>query len=887
MPVEIVVGHLHGDVALHTHETDGRTVKAVVFHTHVGNGVVDVVEPHDHGGGPASGGIDQTVAHLHAVEHNGKYALQVGPVPNGVGMVTISNTGTPKLVKHGVDGPYKDLYLATKGQNLGNVRLTFEAKGTMVKGAGIMIQLPENNLFPQMYPDNTSGPAGGVTLADSRSKTLAEFAATADDTDGITTDSVNLKTKVGLEAGSKIIVNIRGVTLKAHGIEEGQDSIPGVVVSDFVVSASSPLATPTPENLIEGDLKPIGDSPKLRITSAHGSGKMAIESTDSAGPLTRAGKGEELGNLIFTFTADGGGMAAGSKVDITIPDAMTTVPFEPAGVNDDRSGAVVLDGPANLTVSGQVLTADLIEELANEGTLTFTFKGVKAPDAEGEYTFKARASSGPHSTPKDLAADYQNKVEVTGAHGDGEITLTHRGAAFRQAAKDAPLGNLTFTYTAAGRMAKGAKVQITVLEAWTSPYPEVADGVASAGEVKLTGKADLEVDGGGGRPWKLIATTNAPLLKGDTLVFTYMSVKAPAAAGSYEFETSAIAFDGALTIDDPGARLDSTPQVGIEQAPDGSGTMSVSKSTTPALSKDSNGAYLANAGESLGNLAFTYIASGKMEIGSSVEVTIPTTGNPADDWPEPSREDDDGTTNPGESVVTGAGSGGLTVNGRTMIVTITTELVSGNSFQITYKNVTAPTIVGEYDFTAQSKSTPGSQPKNLTAGSPTIKVGSVPAGVVSISRTDADGTSIPLTAWGPDAAIGDVVLTFMATARMSAAAKVVITVPAGWTRPSRDVDDGVDNPGEVELTGSANLRVTGDGGALPWKLEATTNAVVASGEKLVFTYKNVTSPSTEKDYTFMTVASISPESSTESDRGTADTNHRQRGGYRHRDSSRR
>ena len=82
-------------------------------------------------------------------------------------------------------------------------------------------------------------------------------------------------------------------------------------------------------------------------------------------------------------------------------------------------------------------------------------------------------------------------------------------------------------------------------------------------------------------------------------------------------------------------------------------------------------------------------------------------------------------------------------------------------------------------------------------------------------------------------------------------------LPVGPGRPE-DVDDGVDNPGEVELTGAANLRVTRAGGALPWKLEATTNAVVASGEKLVFTYKNVTSPSTEKDYTFMTVASISP-----------------------------
>ena len=149
---------------------------------------------------------------------------------------------------------------------------------------------------------------------------------------------------------------------------------------------------------------------------------------------------------------------------------------------------------------------------------------------------------------------------------------------------------------------------------------------------------------------------------------------------------------------------------------------------------------------------FTFTATGKMEIGSSIEITIPSTGNADDDWPEPSREDDDGATNPGESVVAGAGAAGLSVDGRKLIATITTELVSGNTFTITYKNITAPTIVDEYDFTAQSKSTPGSQPKNLTAGSPTIKVGHVPAGVVSISRTDDDGTSMPLTAWGPDAA---------------------------------------------------------------------------------------------------------------------------------------
>ena len=400
------------------------------------------------------------------------------------------------------------------------------------------------------------------------------------------------------------------------------------------------------------------------------------------------------------------------------------------------------------------------------------------------------------------------------------------------------------------------KCRLPFPEGWTSAHLDNGDGVSTAGEVKLTGKADLEVTGGGARPWKLIATTNAALVAGNKLVFAYKSVKAPAAAGSYEFETSAIAFSGAINIDDPGARLDSSQQVGIDQAPDGSGTLSVSKSTAPALTKDAAGAYLAKAGESLGNLTFTFTANGKMEIGSSVEVTIPGTET---DWPNPSIDNGDGITNAGESVVAGAGAAGLSISGRTLAATITTALQSGNTFTITYKNVNAPTTVGEYDFTAQSKSTPGGTLTNLTAGSPTIKVGVVPAGVVSISTTDADGMSTPLTAAGPGIALGDVTIMYTATARITTGAKVMVTVPAGWTTPNIDNNDGVDGAGEVSLVGSGSLSVTGGGGQ-PWQLVATTSAVVASGDTLVFTYKNVTAPSTEGSYTFTTVASISAAS---------------------------
>ena len=356
-------------------------------------------------------------------------------------------------------------------------------------------------------------------------------------------------------------------------------------------------------------------------------------------------------------------------------------------------------------------------------------------------------------------------------------------------------------------------------------------------------------------PSKLTATTNAALVAGNKLVLTYKSVQAPADAGSYEFATSAISYAGAITIDDPGAKLDTSPEVGIDQAPDGSGTMSVSKSTTPALTKDATGAYFVKAGESLGNLVFTFSATGKMEIGSSIEITIPGTD---EDWPNPSIENGDGIADAGESSIGGAGQAGLAISDRTLIATITVALESGNTFTVTYKNVNAPTTVGEYDFTTQSKSTPGGELKNLTAGSPTIKVGVVPVGVVSISTTAADGTSSPLTAAGPGMALGNVTLTYTATARITTGAKVMITVPVGWTEPYIDNIDGVDSPGEVSLVGSGSLSVTGVGGQ-PWQLVATTSTVVESGNTLVFTYKNVTAPSTEGSYTFTTVASISAE----------------------------
>ena len=67
-----------------------------------------------------------------------------------------------------------------------------------------------------------------------------------------------LKRRSGLEAGSKITVNIRGIILKEHGIDEAQDKDPtGDVVEDYEFvrnCASSPLATPKDDDEMFGEL---------------------------------------------------------------------------------------------------------------------------------------------------------------------------------------------------------------------------------------------------------------------------------------------------------------------------------------------------------------------------------------------------------------------------------------------------------------------------------------------------------------------------------------------------------------------------------------------------------------------------------------------------------
>ena len=815
--------HTHDTaVSAHKHDDEAEfTVTAVNAHTHTSSrGPVRDVGNHIHPGGDASPrieGVDPTEKHVHAILHNNKYAVRVGPVPSGSGTLALSNTGSAVRIAARTADPYKGNYVVTKGQDLGDLMLTFTASGTMVAGAGIRIQLPDPNpAFPSFYRDNNApGPPGGGGVRLTRGNVELSADPVNDDSDGISSDALYFKTTSKLQAGDRFTVRIRDVVTNPHGGDPGQDPTETVTDYAFAASTVSPLVPPTEDNpIVLADFDEnaaVKTPPIVTITGQHGVGELTLEARDPRDTLTQATTGEDLGDVVLTYKAVQP-MGKKSQVEITIHSAWPNHPYPPADSSDDRAGGVFVD-IGSLAINGRVLTATLDDGLDVGGTLSFTYRKAKAPAQEGQYEFTAKSKAGPHGTLKPLPADKQKKVDVTTGHGSGTVSLTRGGTIFRETQKEAPLGTLVFTYTAAGRMAKEALVRVTVPQEWTAASYDNGDSRA-AGVVKLggTGKAGLEITGGGSTPWYLIAKLSEPMTKNQTLVFTYRNVTAPSTAGSYAFTTSATAFPGALDIDDPGAELQSgSPEVGVDQAPDGSGTITVA-STTATLGQDTTGAYLVNAGQPLGNLGFTYTATGKMESGAVVSITVPSEGG----WDQPTYSNTEV-------------SAGVTLGIVDYTVTATPQsaLENGDKITITYKDITAPSSAGRSVFTAQSQSTSAGQLKDLTVGSPTFVVGDVPVGNLVITTVDGE-----LTSAGPGMSLGDVTLTFGATSSMSAGATVMITVPAGWSIPSEDNNDGVDGAGEVELgsvpANVADLTVTGTGGGgQPWQLVATTSGALA------------------------------------------------------------
>ena len=181
------------------------------------------------------------------------------------------------------------------------------------------------------------------------------------------------------------------------------------------------------------------------------------------------------GALVLTYTA-AAGMAVGAQVEITVPAGWTPAPFTPFGEGGTAAGevrlsatsdgldATVIDGPEvtpTLSILDRKLTATLRSTLGKDGTLVFTYHQAKAPKTLGASVFSVKAKSSKDGRLTALA-EAAPTIEVVAGHGSGTIALTHGGKPFRKATKDTEYRRLVFTYTADGRLAKGARIQITV-----------------------------------------------------------------------------------------------------------------------------------------------------------------------------------------------------------------------------------------------------------------------------------------------------------------------------------------------------------------------------------------------------------------------------------------
>ena len=753
------------------------------------------------------------------------YDVVVGPVASGKGEFTVTGISA---YKHPDVEPKseKDKYFLTSKQSLSGLTFTFKAVGTMLKDSRISIDAGTGG-WSGFFPGPGGPDAGRSTVTGA-----GEFLT---GTDGSTTTKLVVKiTAARLEANQTISIRIDG--LEAPEVKEA---------NPFSVRAFTPGTTSFVVDTSSSDTEALHTAFTFVTTSAHGSGTIGLSTTDVTGSdpatvgraLTYAASEETLGNLEFEL-AQLNGFANSGKIEIEIPAGFTPAPYKTftgtgAGTvtvdaadfqTGDNAPALSLTGrKATITLKPTVPAAPAPTDPAVTPTVedggTVVYNGdIKAPKAQGLYTFTTMTQTGPHGAL--TAVGSSPMVEVVAAHGSGTMALTNNGAPFSRTTSEAAPGNLVFTYTPGGRMAKGAQVQVVLPAGWSRARVDSGDGTPDAGEITLSGKATLIVAGDGA---SFTATTTESLTAADRLMFTYKAVKVPKhdTPVSHTFVTRATSHSGGTLAT---SEIKASPSVGIGRAPDGSGSIALSKTQ-------------ADAGSSIGDLMITYTAAGKMTSGATVEITIPETGG----WPAPSID----VSVPGGVTLGGSISGIIpVVTATTMSATITTDLSAGHTIIFTYKGLTAPTVGGQYTFTAKSTSaafgtlTPLSEPKS-------IQIDEVAAGRVMIAGADG----MMLSSAAPEMALGNLTFTFTAGAAMATGAQVQITIPAGWTPPFLE-NGGTDDPGESDVSGNHSLSVSGG------VLTATTTSALAIDDTLTITYKMVTAPTTEATYQFLTKSSV-------------------------------
>ena len=253
--------------------------------------------------------------------------------------------------------------------------------------------------------------------------------------------------------------------------------------------------------------------------------------------------------------------------------------------------------------------------------------------------------------------------------------------------------------------------------------------------------------------------TVAPTLSNSNATVTFKVPKAITAGDSLSVAVSAVTnpstanASASLAVStSANTTAVTSPSYAITNAPDGSGTETVSPTTAIAGATTT--------------LSFTYTAAAGGLSSGAVAITVPS------GWTAPS-------TSSGHAGYTTASVG--TVSVASQVITVSSlSLTSGATLTVTYGSgggtnaVTVPEIAGAQSFSTSEKST--------TSGTLTA-LSSSPSLTVSVS-TDGSGTMTVSPALVTESVPTTLTFTYTAATGGLYAGAVTVTVPSGWSAPS-------------------------------------------------------------------------------------------------------
>ncbi|MHB8643094.1 MAG: OmpL47-type beta-barrel domain-containing protein [Gaiellaceae bacterium] len=567
--------------------------------------------------------------------------------------------------------------------------------------------------------------------------------------------------QVTSDAGS---VSVSGQTLTVSSLSKNAGDTVTITYGNGVATTTTGSAqwTTKQKSTSGGTLTNVIPQPSVTVNNAaDGTGTIGVAPT-----TVLAGT---VNSETFTFTAPTGGMTNGA-ITIDVP-AGWTAPQTGAG-----AGQVTSD-VGSVSVSGQTITVSSLSRGAGQ-TVTVTYAGGVATTTAGAATWTTKEKSTSGGTLTNVAAQPSVGVD-NAADGTGTVGVAPTSALAATANTE------TFTFTAAtGGMTNGA-ITIDVPAGWTAPQTSAGAGQAtsSVGSVSVSGQT--------------ITVDSLNRTAGQTVTVTYAGGVATTTTGAANWTTKEKSTSGG-TLSNVAAQ----PSVTVNNAADGSGTLTASTSSVLAASSGNT-------------ITFTYTAAPGGISNGTVTVDIPS------GWTAPQ-------TSAGAGQATSS-TGSVSVSGQTITVSSLT-LAAGATATITYSSATASSSTGSQAFTTQERSTTGGTLTTIAA-SPSVTVTNAADGSGTIG---ADTASVLAGSSG-----NTINFTYTAATGGMSSGAVELTIPTGWTAPTTSAGAGqvTSNAGSVSISG---------------QVVTVSGVTLAAGATMTITYANATATSVTGSQTWST-----------------------------------